>query len=150
MKNKLLSLVYVGLFCAALSACSSGTTVSPIPVSITGLYTGTFENASGTLNGTATFNLVQGTDGTSVSGNAIFDSEDANCLVNGTITSGTINGFSITLEVSQASAATNTSGSVNVQLTQSNNGNNLDGTYVSNSSNCSSESGSGTISLTRA
>ena len=124
-----------------LTACSSGSTVAPLDVSLSGVFTGTFVNVEGTQDGSATLNLSQLADSDAVTGNAIFDTGDRNtCLINGLVT-GTNNGASASLTVSGA----------NLQLAISDNGNTLSGTYVlvAASTTCSSESGSGSITLTR-
>ncbi len=140
-------------FVVALTACSSGTTVSPIPISFTGVYVGTFNNTPDTQSGTITLNIAENADGTEVSGNMIFDSERENCLVNAVISSSSISGFSISITADQSesnrSGSTVTEGSINMQMTQSNNGNNLDGTYVTSGNQCSNPTGSGVVNLVR-
>lgn len=122
-----------------IAACSSGTTVSDAPISFSGVFAGTFENTPGTQSGTLTINMVESTDGTSVTGTVIFDSERANCLLNGTISSSSISGFSISIVV----------GDVTFQLSQSSDGNTLSGSYVSAGAACSNSTGSGSVTLTR-
>jgi hypothetical protein len=137
MKNLALALAITLL----LAACSSGSTVAPLDVTLNGVFSGTFENVDGTQDGSATLNLSQVTDGTAIAGNAIFDTENRNtCLINGTVTG-----------VNNGSSASITIGSINLQLAISNNGNTLSGTYVITeaSSTCSSGSGSGTVTLNR-
>jgi hypothetical protein len=137
MKNLALALAITLL----LAACSSGSTVAPLDVSLNGVYIGTFENVEGTQDGNATLNLSQTTGGTSITGNAIFDVNGRNtCLINGIVT-GDNNGSNVTITI----------GGANVQLAISNNGNTLSGTYVLTTvtESCSSESGSGTITLNR-
>ncbi|HAU68653.1 MAG: hypothetical protein P8I38_01325 [Arenicella sp.] len=138
-----------------MTACSSGTTVSPEPINLTGLYKGTFTNTDENSTGTITLNIAESIDGTTVSGNIIFESDDTNCLSNGPIT-GTISGFSLALTADQInsneSGSTVSTGTLSAQLTQSNNGNNLDGTYVTANTVglvCSNQSGSGTMNLVR-
>lgn len=124
-----------------LAACSSGSTVAPLDVSLSGVFTGTFVNVEGTQDGSATLNLSQLSDSDAVTGNAIFDTGDRNtCLINGLVT-GTNNGASASLTI----------GGANLQLAISDNGNTLSGTYVLVDATdiCSSESGSGSITLTR-
>ena len=151
--KRLISLITALVLTSTLIGCSSGTTVSAIPVSLTGIFTGTFTNTPDTQSGTITLNLAESVDGTTVSGNIIFDSEKENCLINAVISDGIISGFSVTLNADQSttsrSGSTTTSGTINIQLTQSNNGNNLDGTYVTSGQNCSNSTGSGTMSLSR-
>ncbi|MGK0375384.1 MAG: hypothetical protein ACJA2E_001862 [Arenicella sp.] len=137
MKNLALALAITLL----LAACSSGSTVAPLDVTLNGVFTGTFTNVEGTQDGSATLNLSQAGGTTAIAGNAIFDTDGRNtCLVNGTV-SGANNGSSASLTI----------GSANLQLAISNNGNTLSGTYVltATSESCSSESGSGTITLNR-
>jgi hypothetical protein len=137
MKNLALALAISLL----LAACSSGSTVAPQEVTLTGVYTGTFSNTEGTDEGTATFNLSQVSGSTTVTGNAIFENDGGNnCLINSTV-SGTNNGATVTLTIDAA----------NLQLAISNNGNTLSGTYVlpTATATCSSESGSGNITLNR-
>ncbi|MEO0367701.1 MAG: hypothetical protein AAF197_02830 [Pseudomonadota bacterium] len=146
MKKNLL-VVLLTLF---LTACSSGTTVAPIPFNLTGLWVGTFENTPGTQMGSVTFNLAQATDTTVVTGNFIFESDIENCLANGVITDGTVTGFSVSISATISSSTADADDTWNLQLTQSNNGSSLDGTYVTTGGNiCSNSTGSGTISLTR-
>jgi len=124
-----------------LAACSSGSTVAPLDVSLNGVFTGTFVNVEDTQDGTATLNLSQLADSSAITGNAIFDTGDRNtCLINGLVT-GTNSGASASLTI----------GGANLQLAISNNGNTLSGTYVlvMATDTCSSESGSGTITLSR-
>jgi hypothetical protein len=124
-----------------LAACSSGSTVAPLDVSLNGVFTGTFENVEGTQDGAATLNLSQASDSNAISGNAIFETDDRNtCLINGLVV-GTNNGASASLTI----------GGANIQLAISNNGNTLSGTYVlvAPTDSCSSESGSGSITLNR-
>jgi hypothetical protein len=137
MKNLALTLFITIL----LSACSSGSTVAPLDVTLNGVFTGTFENVEGTQDGTATLNLSQLSDSTAITGNAIFDTGDRNtCLINGLV-AGTNNGASANITI----------GGANLQLAISDNGNTLSGTYVlvAATTICSSESGSGTITLSR-
>ncbi len=137
MKNLALTLFITIL----LSACSSGSTVAPLDVSLSGVFTGSFENVEGTQDGTVTLNLSQLSDSDAITGNAIFDTGDRNtCLINGLV-AGTNNGASASLTI----------GGANLQLAISDNGNTLSGTYVlvTATTSCSSESGSGSITLTR-
>jgi len=140
-------------FAASLVACSSGTTTSPTPSNYTGVFSGSFTNTPDTQSGSMTLNIAENIDGTAVNGNMIFDSERENCLVNATISESTINGFSITIIADQStssrSGSSTTDGSINIQLTQSNSGNNLDGTYVTTGNQCSNSTGSGVLSLVR-
>jgi hypothetical protein len=137
MKNLALALAITLL----LAACSSGSTVAPLDISLNGVFTGTFENIDGSQDGTATLNLTQLSDSDAITGNAIFDTGDRNiCLISGVVT-GTNSGASASLNI----------GSANLQLAISNNGSTLSGTYVLVAATdiCSSDSGSGTITLNR-
>jgi len=136
MKNLALALAMTVL----LAACSSGSTVAPLDVSLSGVFTGSFENTPETQDGTATFNLSQAAGSDDVTGNALFDTNTTNtCLLNNTLT-GTNNGASVSITV----------GDSNFQLAISDNGNTLSGTYVTaDSATCSNGSGAGTITLTR-
>ncbi len=137
MKNLALALAMTFL----LAACSSGSTVAPLDVILSGTFNGSFENTSGNQDGTATFSISQASGTTDLSGNAVFDTNTTNtCLLNNTLT-GTNNGSSATITV----------GGSNFQLAISNNGNTLSGTYVTTATDtCSNGSGSGTITLNRA
>ena len=121
------SLLLALVIAFTMAACSSGTTVSPEPINFTGLYKGTFNNVDQNSTGTITLNIAESIDGTTVSGNIIFESEDRNCLSNGSIT-GTISGFALALTAEQVnsneSGSTVNTGTLSAQLTQSNNGNN--------------------------
>lgn len=121
-----------------LSACSSGTTVSDTPINLTGKYTGSFENQEENDEGTVIIDLVEDNAGV-FSGIAQFI--DSGCLVNGTVTSGTVTGFSVTIVIDQSG------GNVTLQLTSDNAGN-LNGTYLA-TGDCSNASGTGSISLSR-
>jgi len=137
MKNLALALATTLL----LAACSSGSTVAPLEVTLNGVYTGSFENTDDTQGGTAVFNLSQLTSGDEITGNALFDTNTINtCLLNATITDGSNSSASATLTV----------GATNFQLAISNDGNTLSGTYVTTESEtCSNGSGAGTITLNR-
>lgn len=134
MKNTALT-ICLALF---LAACSSGSSVSQTPPTITGLFVGPFESNNGRENGTLTMNLAEDTTTGNITGNLIveFNEEDPSCITNSLVT-GTVTGFNVAL------AATD----VTFQLTAS--GNTLNGTYVSTGQGCSNNSGSGTISLSR-
>ena len=136
MKNLALALATTLL----LAACSSGSTVAPLPISLNGLYTGSFENTDGTQDGTATFNLIQQGSSSEITGNAVYDTNTINtCLLNATV-EGTNSGASATLTI----------GETNFQLAISNDGNTLAGTYVTGElDGCSNGSGAGTITLNR-
>ncbi|MFT6408576.1 MAG: hypothetical protein ACJAQ6_001996 [Arenicella sp.] len=137
MKNLALALAITLL----LAACSSGSTVAPQEVILNGVFTGTFANTEGTQDGTATFNLSQAANASDIAGNAIFETDGRNtCLINGVVAG--VNG---------GASASVTVGGANFQLAISNNGNTLSGTYVLTTitEECSSESGSGSITLNR-
>jgi len=141
MKNLILALAMTLL----LAACSSGSTVAPLPSTISGAYSGTFANTDGNQEGTALINLSQLTIDSEVTGNGIFDITVGNpanvCLLNGTVSMGTNNGTSASLVIQNA----------NFQLAVSDDGNTLSGTYVvtMDTDECSNGTGSGTITLTR-
>jgi len=137
MKNLALALATTLL----LAACSSGSTVAPLPISLNGVFTGSFENTDGTQDGTAIFNLSQLANSDEVTGNAVYDTNTINtCLLNATIQDGVNNGASATLTI----------GNTNFQLAISNDGNTLSGTYVTTDlDTCSNGSGAGSITLTR-
>lgn len=139
MKN--LSLVVA--FLLFMTGCSSGTTVANTPVNITGIFTGEYESSNERDSGTMTLNIVEDESG-NLSGTfqISFDQKDPSCLLNGTVASGTSNGFNVSIIVSQGGA-----GEITFQLTNSA-GNTLTGTYVSNSA-CSNASGSGTVVFSR-
>ena len=94
MKNLALTLAMAVL----LAACSSGSTVSPLPSTTNSQFSGTYQNLNNTQSGTVRMDLVETDgDGTSaVSGNIIFTANGNNCLNNGQVT-GTSNGFNISL-----------------------------------------------------
>lgn len=174
MKNIALSLFLV-LF---VSACSSGTTVADTPFNITGLFQGVYQNSTGARTGSFLLNIVEDDSGT-VTGNLIFDEDGSGCTFNGTIT-GSTSGFSaaLTLDIATGEFIEETveetvetvddvtgvvtstvvenivlvavEGQTIYQLTQSNTGNSLTGTYTSaDIPDCSNASGSGTVSITR-
>jgi len=139
--NKLANALLISLLATVLIGCSSGSSDTGQIQSISGTFSGSFENTQETQDGTATFNLAQAENSNSVTGNAIFDLEGGNtCLISGTV-EGTVTGFTASLDVSN----------VNFQLNIADNGNSLSGTYVLNGdvAGCSGPTGSGNISLTR-
>ena len=143
MKNLALALATT----LTLAACSSGSTIAPIPedFNFTGVYTGSFENTEGTQGGEATFNLAEAENLGVITGNAIFSTFETDttntCLFNNLVDAGADNGNTVTLTV----------GATTFQLTVSNNGNTLSGTYVTldTVATCSNGSGAGTITLNR-
>lgn len=158
MKNILLSLLLVLL----VSACSSGSTVADTPFNITGLFSGTYEsNSSPTINdvrtsGRFTLNIVESDSGV-ISGNILFEN-DLNVINNGCVFNALVNGFTsgfsvaLTAEVPEGETFEGEAvvGQVDYQLTQSNSGNTLTGTYIAtNLQNCSNFSGAGTVTINR-
>lgn len=119
-----------------LVACSSGTTVSDVPINLTGNYTGTYENLEGTDEGIVLLNLVESNATGEFSGIAQFVDND--CLLNSVIESGVRIGFNIRLELLEAT----------LQLNSDNEGN-LSGsyTYTGGDGECSNSSGSGSLSV---
>ena len=140
MKNLALALAMTLL----LTACSSGSTVAPLDISLNGSFSGSFANTDGNQEGTAVLNLSQLAGSQDITGNGIFDitvgSTSNVCLLNGTVT-GTNSGASVSLTIQNA----------NFQLAIGNNGDTLSGTYVvtADTDLCSNGTGSGNITLTR-
>lgn len=97
MKNIALALMLTIL----VSACSSGTTVSPVPSNVTSRFVGNFQNTPGSQSGGVTLDISED-DAGNITGNIIFTSAGANCLKNATV-SGTTSGFSVTLQAPQTS-----------------------------------------------
>ena len=165
MKNIILAL----FLAVTVSACSSGSSVADTPFNITGVYNGTFvsnTNDDTRNSGEFTLNIAEDNAG-NVSGNIIFANAGGN-VDNGCVFSGLVNGdtsgFSVALTVDVPSGTIVTvvdmdgnpvdvdisSGEINYQLTQSNNGNTLTGTFVSqNLASCSNFSGSGSVDINR-
>jgi len=83
-----------------LAACSSGSTVAPLPSTVNSQFAGEFRNQNGTQEGTVRLDIVED-DGGGVTGNIIFDAIGENCLGNSTVT-GTSNGFNISLTSDQS------------------------------------------------
>ena len=160
MKNIILSL----LLLLTVSACSSGSSIADDPFNITGLFEGVYEiNASPTSTdvrntGLFTLNIVEAPESGLLSGNILFrnglNAVNNGCIFNGQI-SGATSGFTASLTISVPDGTTDdngdtVSGSITYQLTQSNNGNTLTGTYTSNGlTSCSNFSGSGTVDINR-
>ncbi len=140
--NKLATALIFSVFATVLVGCSSGGSSAPEPPqNISGQFSGNWENTPGSEEGSAVFNLSQVVNSDAVTGNVIFDSNGRNsCLLNNRVT-GTVSGFNVSLTV----------GNTNFQLTLSNGGNTLSGTYVQTTSTntCSGETGSGTITVNR-
>ena len=138
MKNLLLVITLAAL----LSSCSSGTTVANTLRNLTGQYIGNYISNSGEDEGNMTLNIVEDNAG-NVTGNLIvtFDPDNRTCLLNGVIESGAVTGFSLTFQVNQGG-----DGTIDFLLTV--NGNTLSGSYVSNESNCSNNSGAGRVTFT--
>ncbi len=140
--NKLATALLISVLATVLIGCSSGSSDTGQIQSISGTFTGSFENAVETQDGTATFNLAQAENSSNVTGNAIFDLEGGNtCLISGTV-EGTVTGFTASLTVNN----------VNFQLNIGDDGNSLSGTYVLSGDvdGCSGPTGSGSITLNRA
>ena len=161
MKNIILSLFTLLL----VSACSSGSTVADTPFNVTGLFQGEFENTSGSRRSTFTLNIVEDVDSGDISGNLIFADEgddDSGCTFNGLVTGSTA-GFSVALVASVSGinedpevdengdpVEQTVSGTINYQLTQSNSGNRMTGTYVTiGLGSCSNASGAGSVVINR-
>ena len=156
MKKILLSFALL----VTLASCSSGTTVADTAFNLTGIYFGQFQNQSGSRQETLTLNIAEDDTGTIV-GNIIFNTDEndpSSCAIN-SVVSGTTSGFSvqITAEVdteiivdADGAETEAVTGEIVYQLTQSNSGQTLTGTYVSTGiEGCSNASGSGTIVLNR-
>ncbi len=91
MKNIALTLAMTVL----LAACSSGSTVAPLPSTVNSQFAGNFQNINNTQRGTVRLDIVEDDSG-AVTGNIIFESNTANCLGNNTV-SGTTNGFNLSI-----------------------------------------------------
>lgn len=157
MKNLAFSLALILI----LAACSSGSTVADTPFNVTGLFSGEFENTSGSRQEGIILNIAEDQNNNIV-GNIIFETDPndpSSCAINSPI-SGSTSGFSVMLEaevedgisVTDADGNTTTSsgGSILYQLTQSNSGRTLSGTYVTTGiEECSNASGSGTLVVNR-
>ena len=165
MKNIILSL----FLAMTVSACSSGSSVADTPFNITGVFNGTFvsnTNDNTRSSGEFTLNIAED-DAGNVSGNIIFANAGGNvdnsCVFSGLV-EGSTSGFSVAIDATVPGGTTVTvddedgnpmevdiSGAqINYQLTQSNNGNTLTGTFVSqNLARCSNFSGSGTVDINR-
>lgn len=145
--NKLATSLLISLLATVLIGCSSGSSTTdpdPVTLNITGTYQGTFENTEGDQEGTATFDLVLGTDGMTVTGNALFDREGGNtCLLSGSFGDGsTLAGSRLTLTLDDFTFTLSVSADANT----------LSGTYARSGEGtniCGRSTGSGTISLTR-
>ena len=130
------------LVITTLNACSGSTTIAdsePPPSDIFGIYRGTFENGLATDTGQVELNI--GGTNTALTGTINFF-ESSDCLINGTI-AGTLNAFSAQITVNQGNIATD----LTIQFTATSNGNTLAGTYFS--TQCSNNTGTGNISVTR-
>ena len=145
--NKLATSLLISLLATVLIGCSSGSsTTDPEPetLNITGTYQGTFENAEATQDGTATFDLVLGTDEMTVTGNALFDREGGNtCLLSGPFSDGsTLAGSRLTLLLDDFTFALSVSADAGT----------ISGTYARSGdgdATCGRTTGSGNITLTR-
>jgi len=196
MKNIAVSLALAIL----LAACSSGSTVAPLPATINSQFAGTFTSQNGADAGSIRLDVVE-SDAGAISGNLIINSTGTGrCLRNGRV-SGSNNGFNLNLmvtlaanrfrvtttttttttnpdgtagtpmvstttrfsdtEVSPSSTTNgdtmivvtvepaNLSGNANFQLAISNNGNTISGTYLVDGDICSSNTGTGEVTLNR-
>jgi len=146
MKNIALTIVLA----LVLAACSSGSTVADIPFNVTGTYFGEYENSTNMRDGTFTLNIAEDQAG-NINGTIIYDKDPLDafaCEIN-SVVSGDTSGFSVRI-VADVNAGENATGTITFQLTQSNSGNNLNGSYVSTGIDvCSNGSGSGTVTMTR-
>lgn len=95
MKNIFLILLVASL----VTACSSGTTVSPLPANVTQLFQGTFQNNPGTESGTVTLNIQEDASGV-ISGTITFNASPNPCLRNSTV-AGNSNGFNLSFTADQ-------------------------------------------------
>ena len=139
---KTLSLVLA--LALTMTACSSGSTVADAPpANITGLYSGNYISSNERDEGNMTLNISEDTnDNISGTFQVAFNEEDQSCLTNGPIASGSADGFSISITVTQ------TNGTLIFQLTNNGAGQ-LAGTYVSTGEGCSNPSGSGNVTFMR-
>ncbi|MCH2189438.1 MAG: hypothetical protein MK188_00755 [Gammaproteobacteria bacterium] len=142
--NKLATSLLISLLATVLIGCSSGSsTTSPgdVVLNISGKFEGTFENTEGNQSGLATFDLQLAEDEMTVSGNALFDDENNQCLLSGPIT-GTLAGSNLTLSLDDFTFT----------LAVSSDANTLSGTYARSSNEdtrCGRTTGAGNITLTR-
>lgn len=110
--KKLAIALLIPAFATALVGCSSGSSESPAPASVTNRYQGSFQNNPGTQDGTLTLNISEDAS-RAITGNIIFSSDGANCLRNSTV-SGSSTGFNITLTADQAGELFTTTTTVTV------------------------------------
>ncbi len=97
MKNIAISLAMTVL----LAACSSGSTVAPLPSTVNSQFTGSFVNQNNSQAGTIRLDIAE-TDAGAVTGNVIIESTGfGRCIANGTVT-GVNNGFNLNLMSEQA------------------------------------------------
>lgn len=142
--NKLATSLLISLLATVLIGCSSGsstTSSGDVILNISGKFVGDFENTEGNQDGTATLDLQLADDEVTVSGNALFDDENNQCLLSGPIT-GTLAGTNLTLTLDDFTFA----------LAVSSDTNTLSGTYARSSNedtSCGRTTGAGNISLTR-
>ena len=98
MKNIALSLV-LALF---LTACSSGSSETPIPTNVTSQFSGRYQSNNNLDRGTATIDLFEAADGLMVIGNLIFQTDpgviNTLCLRNTTVASSVNNGFNLNIQ----------------------------------------------------
>lgn len=91
MKNLALTLAMAVL----LAACSSGSTVAPLPSTVNSQFSGTYKNINNTQSGSVRLDIVED-DSQNVTGNIIFAANGNSCLNNGQV-SGLSNGFNLSL-----------------------------------------------------
>ena len=96
MKNLALTLAMAVL----LAACSSGSTVSPLPSTVNSQFSGTFKNQNNTQSGTIRFDVAENEDGSIVGNMIVTNDTDVRCIANGTL-EGNSNGFNIRLFTTQ-------------------------------------------------
>ncbi len=96
MKNLALTLAMAVL----LAACSSGSTVSPLPSTVNSQFSGTFKNQNNTQNGEIRFDIAEDEGGNIVGNMIVTNNTNVRCIANGTL-SGVSNGFNISLVTTQ-------------------------------------------------
>lgn len=92
MKNLALTLAMAVL----LAACSSGSTVSPLPSTVNSQFSGTFKNQNNTQNGEIRFDIAEDEGGNIIGNMIVTNNTNVRCIANGTL-SGFSNGFNISL-----------------------------------------------------
>ncbi|GGZ98441.1 hypothetical protein GCM10008090_03640 [Arenicella chitinivorans] len=96
MKNLALTLAMAVL----LAACSSGSTVSPLPSTVNSQFSGTFKNQNNTQNGEIRFDIAEDEGGNIVGNMIVTNNTNIRCIANGTL-AGSSNGFNISLITTQ-------------------------------------------------